>query len=253
MESVAIVTGASRGIGAAIARELAADGHNVVLAARDGQKLAELVRHIEEAGGKALAVPTDATVQADLDALVATVDREFGRLDILVNNAGALPEAALADQVSLEEWNRALALNLTAPWYLASRCKDLIVRGERGGTVINMTSSASFYPSVGFSAYNASKAGLTAVTRTLALEWGRHNIRVVGIAPGKIDTDMIRPILEYGERRNLRVNPLGRVGLPSEVAKLVAYLVSGAATFITGSVISIDGGEVAASGADLAR
>jgi 3-oxoacyl-[acyl-carrier protein] reductase len=176
----------------------------------------------------------------------------FGHLNVLVNNAGALPEAKLAEHLSLAEWQRALDLNLTAPWYLASRSRELLGRTGHG-VVINVTSSASFYPSVGFSAYNASKAGLTMLTRTLAIEWARHGIRVVGIAPGKVNTDMIRPILEYGKRRNIRVNPLGRLGDPAEVADLISFLVSDKAAFITGSVISIDGGEVAATGADLVR
>jgi NAD(P)-dependent dehydrogenase (short-subunit alcohol dehydrogenase family) len=253
MSRVALITGASRGIGAATARHLAADGYEVVVAARSVDGLERTRSEIERAGGVCVVAPGDATEPAALDALVGLVLERFGHLDALVNNAGTLPDATVSDQMTLDQWQRTLDLNLTAPWYLASRCKELLTRSGEGAAVVNVTSSASFYPSVGFSAYNASKAGLTAVTRTLAIEWARYGVRVVGIAPGKIDTDMVRPILEYGERRNLRVNPLGRVGTPDEVASLIGFLVSDAAAFVTGSIISIDGGEVAATGADLAR
>lgn len=250
-DRVALVTGASQGIGAATARALAAEGYVAVLAARNAGRLEAVAGEIAAAGGRAVVKATDVTRLADLDDLLAVVGDDFGHLDVLVNNAGVLPEAKRADTVSVDEWNHALNLNLTAPWYLASRSKDLLAR--RGGTVINVTSTASFYPTVGFSAYNASKAGLTALTRTLALEWARFNIRVVGIAPGKIDTAMVQPILEYSERRDLRLNPVGRIGRPEEVADLICFLISDSASFITGGVISIDGGEVAATGADLAR
>jgi NAD(P)-dependent dehydrogenase (short-subunit alcohol dehydrogenase family) len=252
-QRVALVTGASRGIGAATAVRLAADGYAVVLAARSIDLLEGVNERIASAGGTCVVVRTDVSRIADLDALIAQVEAQFGHLNVLVNNAGALPEATRAEHMSLADWQRALDLNLTAPWYLASRCKDLMVRSGMGGVVVNVTSSAAFYPSVGFTAYNASKAALAMVTRTLALEWARHKIRVVGVAPGKVDTELVQPVLEYGERRNIRVNPLGRVGLPEEVAELVCFLASDRAAYITGSVITIDGGEVAATGADLAR
>jgi NAD(P)-dependent dehydrogenase (short-subunit alcohol dehydrogenase family) len=252
-KKIAVITGASKGIGAATALQLAADGFTVVLAARSEDRLMQLSRKIEAAGGESTAVPTDATVIADLDELLRTVESSHGHIDVLVNNAGALPIAMLAEKIPLSDWQRALDLNVTAPWYLASRSKKLMTRSGNGGVVLNVSSSASFYPSVGFSAYNASKAALTMVTKTLALEWARDNIRVVGIAPGKVDTDLVQPVLAYGERKNLRVNPLGRVGTVDEVAHLISFLVSDKAAFITGSVITIDGGEVAATGADQAR
>jgi NAD(P)-dependent dehydrogenase (short-subunit alcohol dehydrogenase family) len=114
--------------------------------------------------------------------------------------------------------------------------------------VVNISSTAALYPSVGFSAYNASKAALSMLTRTLALEWARDGIRVVGVAPGKVDTAMVRPIVDYGARNGLPLNPLDRIGRPEEVAALVAYLASDRAAYITGSIVTIDGGEVLATG-----
>jgi 3-oxoacyl-[acyl-carrier protein] reductase len=208
---------------------------------------------VEGAGGLAMVVPTDVTEPADLDVLVEKTLARFGRLDLLVNNAGVLPDAARSERVTVEEWRRTLDLNVTGPWYLACRAKEAMIDSDGGGVVINVTSTASLYPSVGFSAYNASKAALTMLTKTLALEWARDGIRVLGVAPGKVDTALVQPIVSYSERNELPLNPLGRIGQPEEVADLVAYLVSDRASYMTGSIITIDGGEVVASGADMAR
>jgi 3-oxoacyl-[acyl-carrier protein] reductase len=253
MTRVAVVTGASRGIGAATASRLANDGYAVVLAARSVDDLEAVAKEIEAAGGQALAVPTDVTDLRALDALVAATLDRFQRLDVLVNNAGVLPVAARSERISVEDWQQTIDLNLTGPWYLACRAKEAMDRGGAGGVVVNVTSTAAFFPSVGLSSYNASKAGLTMLTRTLALDWARDNVRVVGVAPGKVETALVQPILEWSAKRQLPLNPLGRIAQPDEVAELIAFLVSDRATYITGTVITIDGGEVAASGADLAR
>jgi len=241
---VALVTGASRGIGAATARRLAADGHRVVLAARSAGPLDALAAEIDAAGGDALAVPVDLTDTGAIDALVDAT-REFsrarGRLDVLVNNAGVLPEATRAERMTLDAWESTLMLNLTSPWYLATRAHALM--GE-GSVVVNVTSSAAFYPSVGLSAYNASKTALNMVTRGLALEWARDGIRVVGIAPGLVDTELAVPITDWMARTDQRVNPMGRLGRADEVAELVAFVASGKAAYMTGSIVTLDGGEL---------
>jgi 3-oxoacyl-[acyl-carrier protein] reductase len=251
--TVALVTGASRGIGAACALQFARDGHDLVLAARSVPSLAQVAEKARALGARTLAVPTDVSDLAALDALVSAATTEFGRIDVLVNNAGVLPTAARVEHVTAEVFRAALDVNLIAPWYLAARVRDLMVSTGDGGVVLNMTSTAAIYPSVGFAVYNSTKAALSMLTRTMALEWARDGIRVIGVAPGKVDTEMVAPILEYSAKRGVRLNPMNRSGQPEEVAELVSFLVSDRAAFITGSIVTIDGGEVVSTGADGAR
>jgi NAD(P)-dependent dehydrogenase (short-subunit alcohol dehydrogenase family) len=243
---VAIVTGASRGIGAATAAALAKGGAAVVLAARSVDDLKAVAAAIHAAGGEAMVVRTDATDLAQLDALVEATLARYGHLDVLVNNAGLLPTAVRSERMAVSDWRHAFDLNVTAPWYLACRAKEAMVTGG-GGVVVNVSSTASLYPSVGFSAYNASKAALSMLTRTLALEWAAEGIRVVGVAPGKVDTALVAPIIAFAERHDLPLNPLGRIGRPEEIADFIAYLASDRASFVTGSIVTIDGGEVLAT------
>ncbi len=250
---VALVTGASRGIGAASAVRLAADGFDMVLAARSASDLDEVAAKVRTAGRRALAVPTDVVDLAALDALVEAARSEFGRIDVLINNAGVLPAATRAEKVDPEDFRRALDLNLIGPWYLAARVKELMAQNAAGGVILNMTSTAAMYPSVGFAVYNSTKAALSMLTRTLALEWARDDIRVVGVAPGKVATGMVEPILRWSEKTGVPLNLMGRSAAPEEVAELVSFLVGDRASFITGSIVTIDGGEVVGTGSDGAR
>jgi 3-oxoacyl-[acyl-carrier protein] reductase len=244
------VTGASRGIGAAIARRLAERGADVVLAARSADAIGALAADLGELGVRALAIRADLTERESLAALMTEVEEQVGGLDILVNNAGALPEAKPAGDVSWAEWDTTLSLNLSAPWYLACRARELMTSG---GVIVNNASTASYYPSRGLVAYNVSKSALIMLTRVLALEWARDGIRVVGVAPGKVDTDLVQPILRWSEKRSLPLNPMRRIGGDGEVADLVAFLVSDEARYITGVTVPIDGGELLTAGSEPGR
>jgi len=247
----ALVTGASRGIGAAIARRFAGYGADVALAARSAGAVEALALELRDMGVRAVAVPADLTDRDSLRALVERVGEEFGGLDVLVNNAGLLPTAVRAEAAGWAEWDSAIGLNLSAPWYLACRSKELMRDG--GGVVVNIASTASYYPSRGLVAYNVTKAALVMLTRVLALEWARDGVRVVGVAPGKIDTDLVQPILRWSEKTERPLNPMRRIGHDHEVADLVAFLASDQAGFITGVTVPVDGGELLTAGSESGR
>jgi NAD(P)-dependent dehydrogenase (short-subunit alcohol dehydrogenase family) len=246
-DRVALVTGASRGIGAATAEALAGRGLAIALVARNTVALDEVADRIRAAGGTAMSVEADLGDPDAVDALVPRVIEELGGVDVLVNNAGILPKATRSERLSRSDWEHVIAVNLTAPWLLASRAHDsMAARG--GGVVVNVTSTASFYPSIGLAHYCSAKAALEMTTKALALEWARDGIRVLGVAPGRVDTDLVRPILEWDEKRGARPNPLDRLGQPAEVAAVIAFLCSNEATYLTGTTIVVDGGELVGLG-----
>lgn len=246
-----LVTGASRGIGVAIARRFAALGADVAVAARSADAVEAVAAQLRQGSTRALAVPADLTDRDSLRVLTERVGEEFGGLDILVNNAGMLPAAVLATDTGWADWDQVIGLNLSAPWYLACRAKELM--GDDGGVVVNNASTAAYYPSRGLVAYNVSKAALVMLTRVLALEWVRDGVRVVGVAPGKIDTDLVQPILRWSEKTDRPLNPMRRIGHDDEVADLVAFLASQRAQFITGVTVPVDGGELLTAGSEAGR
>ncbi len=239
---VAVITGAGRGLGRAIATALAKAGATVVLTGRRAAPLEAAVEAIRADGGRAGALACDVTCEEAVRALAETVRRWHGRTDILVNNAGINVRKPVTE-FTLAEWRSVLDTNLTGAFLM---CREFVplMRGRGYGRILNLTSIMSHVALPGRTAYAASKAGLLGLTRALALELAAEGITVNGISPGPIATEMNRPILENPElsaRFTARL-PVGRWGTEAEVARLALYLCSPEAGFITGTDIVADGG-----------
>jgi len=241
---VALVTGASRGIGAATARAFANAGAHVALAARDAQALESIANAIQEAGGKALAVPTDISDPEAVARLVARTLDAYGRLDAAFNNAagGARPPTPLAE-IPVEDYDSALTITLRGV-FLAMKYEIPAMLQSGGGTIVNMSSTAGLSGVRGMSAYVASKHGVIGLTKTAALDYAERNIRVNAIAPGPILSDRIKALSEEGRAQIAHTVPMRRLGLPEEVAELVVWLCSDQAAFMTGDTLTIDGGRL---------
>jgi NAD(P)-dependent dehydrogenase (short-subunit alcohol dehydrogenase family) len=258
---VAIVTGAGRGIGRAIATSLAEAGADVAVISRTGAQLKETARLIEKLGRKALPLELDVSSETQVNEGVERVLSAFGRVDILCSNAGifmAKPVAASPDSripgadlaadsadkpLQLEDWRRVLDTNLTAAFFFARAVGPHLMKQKKGKVVIT-SSTAGDEGQSSLSAYCVSKAGLNSLTRCLASEWGQFNITVNAIAPGMIRTDMIKPFEADPAIINHSISlvPLGRLGEPREVALLALFLASPASDYISGQVFTIDGG-----------
>jgi NAD(P)-dependent dehydrogenase (short-subunit alcohol dehydrogenase family) len=243
-DKVVLVTGGSKGIGKAIALALAEDGADVALAARSPEPLEKTAREIEERGRRALAVPTDVTDPEQCRALVERVIGELGGLDVLVNNAGAAPFLSTFEAARLEGWEKYFRITFTGAVYCTHAAADALL-GREGASVINVASVAAFIASPGLTYYAAAKAALVSFTKTLALEWAPHGVRVNAIAPGFVETDMnvaARQDPSFHESIRSQI-PLGRWGTAEDVAGVARFLASDAAAWMTGSVVVIDGGQ----------
>lgn len=239
---VAVVTGSGRGIGRGIAELFAEAGADVVVAARRSADLHEVVAAIEEAGGSALAVPTDVTDDAAVDALAQRAVDHFGALDIWVNNAGGSPGRVPLVELSREDWDRTVALNLTSVYVGAAAA----VKRMREGSIINITSRSSWGSVPNNGHYAAAKAGVNVLTATLATELGPA-IRVNAVAPGAVPTDIFFEVMKLTEddlpqyARDTGV-PLERLGTPADIAAAALYLASSASAWVTGETIVVSGG-----------
>ena len=241
---VAIVTGAGRGMGQAIAERLAADGAAVVVADLDERSAATTAAAIEAAGGRALAVRTDVTRPADASAMAAAATDAYGRIDILVNNAGILRSTPAAE-VSPEEWHLVVDANLTGAFLCAQAAyPGLRERGQ--GRIVNVASMAGRATStLGGVHYTTAKAGVLGLTRHLAREWARDGITVNAISPGIVDTPMVRESTDEARMTQvLAAIPFGRLADATEIAALIAFLASDEAAYITGANVDIHGGEL---------
>ena len=242
---VAIITGASRGIGAAIAETLAEKGFDLVLVYRSGKEAAEAVKtRCEEirSGIRVIIAGADVSMEADCQHIFDVTKEAFGRVDVLVNNAGQTKDG-LTMRMSLDQFTSVIDINLTSAFMLSKLCLPLMSR-QRKGRIINMSSIAGVYGNAGQANYSASKAGMIGLTKSLAREMGSRNITVNAIAPGFIDTDMTASLSEDLKKAAAARIPLGRLGQAKEVASVVAFLASDEASYITGQVVEVSGGLV---------
>jgi gluconate 5-dehydrogenase len=242
---VAIVTGASRGLGEEIAKGLAEAGASLILCSRKVESCERVAAEIEKFGAQAYARRCDVTSLEDIEGVVEEAKSRQGRIDILINNAGQT-WGAKAEELSLDDWRRVIEINLTGAFLFAQRVGRVMI-GQGGGKIVNVASLAGLTGSREIDAigYSASKGGLIALTRDLAVKWARYRINVNAIAPGWFPTKMTRWVLEKKGEELLRSIPLGRFGEADDIKGVAVFLCSEAARYVTGHVLVVDGGELA--------
>lgn len=239
---VALVTGASSGLGLRFARVLAASGAKVALAARRVDRLEALAEEIRAQGGEAVAIAMDATNADDLVAAVAKAEAALGTVTILVNNAG-IPDAQRAHKMELALVDRVLDINLRAPWILAVEVAKRLIEAKKPGRIVNIASEAAFhYSGNGAALYSVTKAAVVRLTETLAVEWSRNHINVNAIAPGAFKSEMLDGMLERMGDISQHM-PRKRLGDPAQLDSTLLFLVSPASDAVTGTCVRVDDGQ----------
>ena len=240
-KKVALITGGSRGIGAALCIAFAKAGYRVALNYISNSVKAKEVEIQVKEKTDCLVIQTDVSRSDQVEAMISRIKQRFGRLDVLVNNAGVMANAVFS-LIPEEEWDRVIAVHLKGT-YLCSKFASTLMIEQRSGVIINMASISAFKPLVGQSNYAAAKAGIVTLTKSMAKELGRWNIRANCIAPGYIQSDLMDTFAENEEdKRMFKQIPLRRVGIPGDVADLALFLASDQSKYITGETIRIDGG-----------
>jgi len=239
---IAIVTGGSRGLGKAIALGLAKSGADVVIADILDKESKETAKEIERMERRSLFVKTDVTKKKDVENMVKKTVEKFERIDVLVNNAG-IYRATPMESAEENEWDKIMDVNLKGQFLCAKSVGEQMIR-QKSGRIINIASVAGEFAFGQSAAYNSSKAGVILFTKTLAIEWAKHNIQVNAIAPGVFETSMTSGLLKDEGFKGMIRNrvPLGRSGEPNELVGAAIFLASDASSYVTGSVITIDGG-----------
>jgi dihydroanticapsin dehydrogenase len=238
---IALITGGSRGIGFATAQILSENGATVIITAKDQERLDKAVEKILNSVG----IAADIRKSDDVKNVVNKIVEKFGKLDILVNNAGMFPKIKQLHNINEDEWNEILDVNLTGQFRFTKEAIPLLQKTS--GSIINISSDAGIKAYQGFNAdaYSASKAALILLTKCWALEYSSDKIRVNCICPGVVDTDMTKPFLKTQKDKDFMDNehPIGRIGQPDEIAKAVLYFASDDASWTTGAILTVDGGE----------
>ena len=237
---IALVTGASQGLGHAVAVRLGANGAKVFCVARNAEKLAETVAEIQALGGEAVAMACDVTNRESIEKLFEQVEADHKRLDILVNNAGITRDTLLPRMTDVQ-WDEIIAANLTS-CFLFCRAATRIMMGQRYGRIINMSSVSGLIGNAGQTNYSATKAGMIGFTRSLSKEMAKRKITVNAVAPGFIESDMTKALGDSIVEEVKKRVPANRLGTADDVAACVLFLASKAASYVTGQVITVDGG-----------
>jgi len=239
---VAIVTGGSRGIGKATAILFAQHGADVVITSKNKTNLENAVKEIKNA----VAITGDIRKKTDVENVVKNTLEHFGKIDILVNNAGIFPKVKPLHEISEEEWNEVIDVNLTGQFRFTKAVIPHLMK--TGGCIVNVSSDAGLKSFENFEAdaYTASKGALVLLTKAWAIEYAKYKIRVNCVCPGIVETDMTQPYLENEIDRSMAVaeHPIGRIGMPEDVAKAILYLVSEDSSWITGAILPVDGGVI---------
>ncbi|WP_404328388.1 SDR family NAD(P)-dependent oxidoreductase [Mesobacillus maritimus] len=247
-EKVAIITGAGSGQGKASAKLFASEGAKVVIAEWNEENGKQVEEEIRAAGHEAIFMKTDVSNEENVRNVINQVVERYGRIDILFNNAGigfsARSKYTMAPllETPLEDWNQILGINLNGVYLMAKYTVPIMIK-QQGGSIVNNSSLNGILGVTGADAYTASKGGVVALTRVMAVDYGKHNIRVNCICPGAIDTPMIAEVLSVEEiAKNYEAGPLGRVGKPEEIANAALFLSSDESSYITGLIMPVDGG-----------